>query len=136
MFFYGGVIQGSYQTRLGNYFCITKHRFQFHNLDNFVVHWVISVTPISLYHFWQNYHKTGWCKSGSSVGWLSFPKFFIFLLFSVTQSSNSALLFLRQILAAESPLKMIKNAFHFTLKVLFVLKIYTFLSRIFSHVEK
>ena len=36
----------------------------------------------------------------------------------------------------ESPLKMMKNAFHFILKVLFVLKIFTFLCWLFGHVEK
>ena len=35
---------------------------------------------------------------------------------------------LRQFLAPESPLKKMKNAFYFTLKVLFVLKIFKFLS--------
>ena len=35
---------------------------------------------------------------------------------------------LRQLLGIESPLKMIKNAFYFTSKALFVLKIYKFLS--------
>ena len=35
---------------------------------------------------------------------------------------------LRQVLATETPLKMMKNAFYFTLKVLFVLKIFKFLS--------
>ena len=33
----------------------------------------------------------------------------------------------------ESPLKMMKNAFHFILKALFVLKIFKFLSRPFGH---
>ena len=36
----------------------------------------------------------------------------------------------------ESPLKLIKNAFYFILKALFVLKIFKFLSRLFGHVEK
>ena len=36
----------------------------------------------------------------------------------------------------ESPLKMMKNAFYFTLKALFVLKIFKFLSWLFGHVEK
>ena len=36
----------------------------------------------------------------------------------------------------ESPLKMMKNAFYFILKALFVLKIFKFLSRLFGHVEK
>ena len=36
----------------------------------------------------------------------------------------------------ESPLKMIKNAFYFTLKALFILKISKFLLWLFGHVEK
>ena len=36
----------------------------------------------------------------------------------------------------ESPLKMMKNAFYFILKAFLVLKIFKFLSRLFSHVEK
>ena len=41
---------------------------------------------------------------------------------------KGALWGLRQFLATESPLKMMKNAFYFTLKALFVLKIFKFLS--------
>ena len=36
----------------------------------------------------------------------------------------------------KSPLKIMENAFYFMLKVLFVLEIYTFLSWLFSSVEK
>ena len=36
----------------------------------------------------------------------------------------------------ENPFKMMKNAFYFILKALFVLKIFKFLSRLFGHVEK
>ena len=36
----------------------------------------------------------------------------------------------------DSPLKMMKNAFYFILKALFVLKIVKFLSRLLRHVEK
>ena len=36
----------------------------------------------------------------------------------------------------ESPLKMMKNAFYFMLKALFVLKIFTFLAWLFGHVGK
>ena len=36
----------------------------------------------------------------------------------------------------ESPLKMMKNAFYFILKSLFVLKIFKFLLRLFGHVGK
>ena len=42
----------------------------------------------------------------------------------------------RVIYFMESPLKMLKNAFYFTLKALFVLKIFKFLSWLFGHVEK
>ena len=41
---------------------------------------------------------------------------------------KDALLSLTQSLATESPLKLMKNAFYFTLKALFVLQIFTFLS--------
>ena len=43
-------------------------------------------------------------------------------------SVKSALSGLRQLLATESPLKMMKNLLHFTSKSLFVLKIFKFLS--------
>ena len=42
----------------------------------------------------------------------------------------------RQFLAAESSLKMMKNAFYFTSKALFVLKIFKFLSWLFGLVAK
>ena len=41
---------------------------------------------------------------------------------------KGALSGLRQFLATESPLKIMKNAFYFTLEALFVLKIFKFLS--------
>ena len=47
-----------------------------------------------------------------------------------------ALLGERQFLITESPLKIMKNAFYFPLKALFVLKILGFLSSFFGHVEK
>ena len=43
---------------------------------------------------------------------------------------------LRPFLAAESPLKMMKNAFYFASKAHFVLKIFKFLCWVFGHVEK
>ena len=49
---------------------------------------------------------------------------------------KGALSGLRQLLATESPLKMMKNTFYFTLKALFVLKIFKFLSLLSGHVEK
>ena len=43
---------------------------------------------------------------------------------------------MRQFLGTESPVKMMENAFYFTLKALFILKIFKFLSWLFDHVEK
>ena len=43
---------------------------------------------------------------------------------------------LRQFLATECSLKIMKNAFYFTLKALFVLKLFKFLSRLFGRVGK
>ena len=45
-----------------------------------------------------------------------------------TSLFKGALLGLGKVLVTESPLKMMKNAFHFTLKALFVLKTFKFLS--------
>ena len=56
----------------------------------------------------------------------------IIVIFSV----KDALSGLRQFLPNESPLKMMKNAFYFTVKALFVLKIFKFLAWLFGHVEK
>ena len=50
--------------------------------------------------------------------------------------SQDALSNLRQFLAIESPLKMMKNAFYFTLKAFFVLRIFKFLSSIFGNAGK
>ena len=47
---------------------------------------------------------------------------------------KGALSGLRQFLVNENHLKMVKNAFHFTLKALFVFKIFTFLFLLFNHV--
>ena len=49
---------------------------------------------------------------------------------------KDALSGLRPLLATESPLKIMKNAFNFTLKALFFLKIYNFLLWLFGHLEK
>ena len=49
---------------------------------------------------------------------------------------KGALLGLRQFLTIESPLKMVKNVFYFTLKALFALKIFKFLSCEFGHIAK
>ena len=50
------------------------------------------------------------------------------LLLIFTQSIKDAISVLRQFLANESPLKMMKNALYFTLEAAFFLKIFKFLS--------
>ena len=52
------------------------------------------------------------------------------------ETVKGALYGLTQFLITESPLKMMRNAFYFTWKALFVLKIFTFLSWLFGHVDK
>ena len=49
---------------------------------------------------------------------------------------TGALSGLRQFLATERPFKMMKNTFYFTLKGLFIPKIFKFLSWLVGHVEK
>ena len=49
---------------------------------------------------------------------------------------KGALSGLRQFLATECPLKMMKNAFYLTPKALFVLKLIKFLSWLFGHISK
>ena len=55
-----------------------------------------------------------------------------FLIPSFLSKAHSKVWFL----ASESPLKKIRNAFYFTLKALFVLKIFKFLSWLFGHLGK
>ena len=62
---------------------------------------------------------------------LNLPKYTDCLDFEIKFEAS-----LKQFLAAESFLQMIKNAFNFILKTLFILKIFKFLSRIFRHVKK
>ena len=49
---------------------------------------------------------------------------------------KGALSGLRQFLATESHLKVMKNAFYFTSKAFFVFKIFKFLSWLFGHLAK
>ena len=55
---------------------------------------------------------------------------------SLHSDLKGALSGLRHFLPTESPLKMMKNAFCFTTKALFVFKIFKFLSLLFGHVAK
>ena len=57
---------------------------------------------------------------------LCLPFFFFLLIVKTQEEKKGALSGLKQPLAAVSPLKMMKNAFYFTSKALFVLKIFKF----------
>ena len=63
------------------------------------------------------------------LSWYPSFRFSSFLLKGALES-------LRPFLMTESPLKMMKNAFYFTLKALFVFKIFKFLLWLFGHVQK
>ena len=67
-----------------------------------------------------------------------FPMFTQSVKFSYTLFSDikRALSGLRQFLVTQGPSKMMKNAFYFSLKALFVIKIFKLLSWLFGHVEK
>ena len=54
----------------------------------------------------------------------------------VRNNLKGAISGLRQFLVTESHFKMMKNAFCFTSKALFVLKVFMFLSQIFGHLSK
>ena len=71
---------------------------------------------------WSYFMRTSFRLLKSSLRLLKsdshFPREFLFIFFN------------------ESPLKIMKNAFYFILKALFVLRIFRFLSWHFGHVEK
>ena len=70
---------------------------------------------------------------------ISMPGLYISNLLSNHKFLNclkDALSGLRQFLATESPLKMMKNVFYFTSKALFVLKMFNFLSWLFWSCSK
>ena len=75
-------------------------------------------------------------KVYSYSGLLSTRKSSALLNKKIKFSIKGALSGLRQFLAIENPLKMMKKAFYFTSKPLSALKIFKFLSSLFGHVVK
>ena len=79
-----------------------------------------------------------WRKVGNKIFWISreqkglfrWNKKHFLKLFKGTLSV------LKQFLGTQNPLKMMKNAFYFTSKAFFVLKLFKFLSWFFCHVAK
>ena len=73
-------------------------------------------------------------ETTSCVYWFNMKKtYFINVL---EKKIKGLLLGLRQFLVTKTPLKLMKNAFYFTLNPLFVHKIFNFLSWLCGHVEK
>ena len=77
--------------------------------------------------------------AGKRLFW--FPSFLTLPVPCISESwieieIKGALSGVRQFSATESSLKVMKNAFYFTSKALFVLKIFKFLSWLFGHVAK
>ena len=70
------------------------------------------------------------CRCQCDVLEMNFMNFCTWLFFEGTLSD------LRQFLATENPLKMLKNVFLFHLKIFFILKMFKFLSWLFGHVAK
>ena len=68
--------------------------------------------------------------------WESFIKHFWKFGCFKSEQVKGTLSGLRQFLVTESPLKMMKNAFYFTSKALFLLKIFKLLSWLFGQVAK
>ena len=78
-------------------------------------------------------------KSQKLVGALIYNRLIstqIYNVLFVTDKLKAHSQCLKQYLATESPLKMMKNDFYFTSKVLSILKIFKFLSCLFGHVAK
>ena len=116
-----------------------------------LVHWWLSKTRINLcdnLHIVDFYKKGRWTYSHNCMPWKKKyasqgllqlrkhrqPRTWSGL--NWTEDLEGALSGLRQLLSTESHLKMMKNAFYFTWKAFFLLKIFKFLSWLFSHVEK
>ena len=73
-------------------------------------------------------------KNSRSIESYNWPAFFLLDRLSFYWIGASSIM--RQFLATESPWKMMKNVFYFTLKAITVLKIFKFLSWLFGYVEK
>ena len=95
------------------------------SLDTQLSHILLSITGL-----WSVWLSQGWqlLKAISHM-----QKFICFLSVKVGLSPSKKKFI---ICFNDSPSKMMKNAFYFILKALFVLKIFKFLSWVFAHVEK
>ena len=117
-----------YRTPLGEYFCLMlceiEHIFPLTLVDDAVL--------------WLNFY--GWMIFFISTNFFNFFYWIFFqyadLVKFIVETLKGTLLGLKRFLATESALKMMKNAFYFTSKALFVLKIFKILSWHFGHAAK
>ena len=91
---------------------------------NRVIKFIIKTFKIIV--FWKMYYISLFCLS-----WLQ-----VIVVSTSSPIFKGSLLGLRQFLAIENHLKMMKNTFYFILKSLFVLEIFAFLPNLFGYVEK
>ena len=90
------------------------------------------------------FYLKNFCRSAFLKNWMTVIFCYKNLIFAGQQFWKTkwaayfkgALLYLRQFLATQSPLNMMKNAFYFALKALFALEIFKFLSWRFGDVVK
>ena len=90
------------------------------------LHMYISFTDLTKFHKNLLFYRAFFCGRVGNI-WHTKTTWYFF---------KGALTGLRQFWAIATPLKMMKNAFYFTSKALFVLTIFKFLSWLFGHVTK
>ena len=93
-------------------------------------------TNMSLFSLFCFISKVNYVPQFANVFWHRLMNNYLMILKLKNFDLKGGLSGLKQFLATESPLKMIKNAFCFTWKALFVLKIFKFLSLLFCHITK
>ena len=104
---------------IGSSFPLTKS-FGINRVIKFII------KTFKIFVFWKMYYISLFCLS-----WLQ-----VIVVSTSSPIFKGSLLGLRQFLAIENHLKMMKNTFYFMLKSLFVLEIFAFLPNLFGYVEK
>ena len=103
---------------IGSSFPLTKS-FGINRVIKFII------KTFKIFVFWKMYYISLFCLS-----WLQ-----VIVVSTSSPIFKGSLLGLRQFLAIENHLKMMKNTFYFMLKSLFVLEVFAFLPNLFGYVE-
>ena len=115
------------------HFCV-EIAFQKHSLNSWSpLQFFITALWAHCPSGWTKKYHSGWFQEVVKfrLGTILFLQTMQFLI-----TLKGALLGLTQFLPTESATKVMKNAFYFTLKALFILKIFQFLYWLLGHVEK